>query len=400
MPSFEIKDYLKVEFYIPPANTWIWGISKWDGGDLWGGASSELAWTDLLCESFEIETEHGFDVDSGIFTTPLPGTAVIRMQSAEYDPFQNGAIHPGTPVRIQIRGYTWEGPAIPADQTAYIYTGQVESFNVKYDAFGNNTITIQCVDNLPAFLNQVLPTFSTSGSSKDAAIFTNLFDMYWDTALWNTYDYVEGIVVGARTWTEETLGTITNDVSRAGAGLLWTDGQGQINYMNQWNFDFDFAETPYFYFSNVHSTDITHICMSDLDIANDARNTPNQFRLTDTTATTYVIQNQDAIDLYGANTVEADLLLTGSTRLQEFADFITLAPLQQRVNSISFPAIKRDGNMSEFMRVSPTTSIGTAVQVTYNKGSIDIDAKYAVNKVRNFISPDTWLVTLELWQGV
>lgn len=384
---FSLKTNIRVEFEIATAGTWIWSVSSWDSGDTWGGTSSGLVWTDLLCESFQINIERGCEVDSGILVNPSQNKTTVRMQSTTYDPFNNSTIHAGTGVRISIDEDgtgTW----------TVIYIGKVQSFKTSYNAEGLNNIEFVAVDDMTAFLNTRLATYSITAGLTTADIIDDLVVTYWP-GNWNL-DTNYLTTLAATTYTNTTIGEVLNDVLNSELGYLYVTQDGEITYIAHSTFDQIVYTGPAYYFESTHSAAAGHICMSDLVMDANSNNLPNQIVATNAT-TSLTATNTDAVDLYGALAFTVPTIVQNSTELQKVLDAITLNVRLRRAQSVTFQPIARDGNLRSWHLAD---RLFNCVNVSYDKGGLALNEDYIVVKQSDTITPESWDTTLELWRGI
>lgn len=384
---FSLKTNIRVEFEIATAGTWIWSVSTWDGGDVWGGSTSSVAWTDLLCETFEISIERGCDVNSGILVNPSQNQTTVRMQSVDYDPFVNGTIHAGTPVRITI----------DADGTSTwseIYVGKVQSFQTSYNADGLNNIQFVAVDDMTAFLNTRLASYSITAGQTTADIIDGLVVAYWP-GNWNL-DTNYLTTLAATTYTDTTVGEVINDVLNSELGYMYVAQDGELNYIAHSTFDSIVATGPAYYFESTHSNDPGHICMSDLVMDANSNNLPNEIVAT-RAAAQLTATNTDAVTLYGPLSFTVPTIVENNTQLQLVLDAITLNVRLRRARNVTFQPIQRDGELRSWHLAD---RLFNCVNVSYGKGGLTINENYIVTKQTDMITPDSWDTTLELWRGI
>lgn len=384
---FSLKTNIRVEFEIATAGTWIWSVSTWNGGDVWGGASSTVAWTDLLCETFEINIERGCDVDSGILVNPSQNQTVVRMQSVEYDPFVNGTIHAGTPVRITIDP---DG----TDTWQEIYVGKVQSFQTSYNAQGLNNIEFVAVDDMTAFLNTRLDTFDITAGQTAADVIDILVYAYWQGGIYLDTNFLT--TLEATSYTNTTVGAVINDVLNSELGYLYVAQNGEINFIAHSTFDSIVETGPAYFFESTHSSDPGHICMSDLVMDANSNNLPNQIKATNSSLE-LTATNTDAVELYGPLAFTVPTIVEDATQLQLVLDAITLNVRLRRARALTFQPIQRDG---EFRSWHLADRLFNCVNVSYDLGGLTLNENYVVTKQIDIITPESWDTTLELWRGI
>jgi hypothetical protein len=389
---FVIRDRLKIEFFIPALGTFIWGVSNWDDGGVWDTDPSSAAWTDLLCESFDIQMVKGCDVDSGIFVAPSASTATIRMQGASYDPFSTGLIHAGTQVRITIEP---EPDSYPGNIET-LWTGYVRDYSATYNQQGNNIVTIRAVDGMQDFLNTKVASYVVGSLSKlPSEVITDMANTYWYGITGNSNPDI--YFLAAKTYTNSTVGEIINDCLAASLGALWMDRDGTLNYRSEDDLQ-NIIEAYSYSFSTVHDPDIfSHICMTDLVMKADSRELPNEIIATYTTGGQLTLRNQDAYELYGAVALNVDVPIDNATGTQLWLDRLDLKTIIRRVETLSFDAISRPGQLFYWWLVDRLFDPNL---VTYDINGILFTDTYFVTRQYDRITPTSWDISLELWRGI
>lgn len=392
---FSIKNNLTVEFQIATAGNWIWGVSTWDGGDVWGGSSSSVTWTELQCDVVQIQLEHGVDIEQGVFVNPSGNKATILMTSADYDPFTHATIHAGVPVRIQVFPLPDSDPTL---QTV-VFEGTVESYSTQYDAFGNNLITINAVDFMQQFLNTPITSWSPVTSFPTADdIISELVTTYWPTSLGFTNSTLQDFwYVSPATWTNTTVGEIIRDCLKANQGAFYNTIDNYQAYLSAADLKYLIEYAPNWDFSTVHSLAPEHICMTDLNISADSKNLPTEIILTLDGGTVMTERNQDAYDLYGAIALQTDVRISTTTGGQAWLDNLQLSTRLRQVKQLTFDAIERPGQLRSFVWAD---QLFTVAQVTYDLGGMNVTDPYFITKQTDLITPDAWTVSVELWRGV
>jgi hypothetical protein len=388
---FVVKDHFKVWFNTPAPNTLIWSVGLWDSGALWDTSPTSNAWRNLNCEAYDVHIEHGVEIQSGIFVQPGGSTAIIKMQGPDYDPFSSGVIHAGTLVKIEIQPLPDSSPGT----LTQIFFGQVESFTSTYDQKGNNIITIRAVDYMVKWLNAKIATYNIPGTTLPSSI----LDGTWtDNA--NGITYLNTVAdfanIAATSYTNTTLGQITQDCLTASLGALYMDRAGYVHYLS----DGDMAgliSSYTYYFSTAHSTAAEHICMTGLQMQADSRDFPNVITETYAGGAELTLKNQDAYDVYGSIALDVTVPMGNSTDAQAWLDHLNLSTNQRRVKSLSFDAAKREGQLWGWYSAD---RLFTSHKVGYAINGISFADNYFVTKQIDHITPHGWDITLELWRGI
>jgi hypothetical protein len=88
---------------------------------------------------------------------------------------------------------------------------------------------------------------------------------------------------------------------------------------------------------------------------------------------------------------------TGASTLTQWATQVANAAALESVKSVSVPAIRRDGLVSNLAKVE----IGDVQQVEFaSTGLTTLQEKYMTSRIRHLITPDHWEIELDLWRGI
>lgn len=387
---FTTKNNVQILFTTPNPNTFIWSVSTWDNG-VWDTTPTSESQRSLNCETFDVQLSRGAHIRDGVFVEPGGGVATIKMQGADYDPFSSGVIHAGTPVVIKIQPYPDTAPATL--QT--IFTGKVESFTASYDQKGNNIITIVATDLMKSWLNAKIPTYNCNPSTLPSALLQSAWTDYA-----NGITYMNTIAdfyfQAVKTYTNTTLGQITADSLLASLGAIYCDRTNYVHYLSDGDMG-NLISSYGFYFSTTHSTAAEHICMTGLKMNADSRNYPNEIIATYTGGGQLTQRNQDAYDLFGPITLDQAVTIDDATGTQLWLNALQLSNNQRRVESLSFSATKREGQLWNWWQAD---RLFTSHKVGYNLGGLNFAENYFVTKQIDHITPNGWDITLELWRGI
>jgi hypothetical protein len=137
--------------------------------------------------------------------------------------------------------------------------------------------------------------------------------------------------------------------------------------------------------------------MTDLVMRADSRDLPNEIIATYTGGSTLTLRNQDAYELYGPIALEQTLPIDDATGTQLWLDRLNLTTQLRRVESLSFDAISRLGDLWEWYQVDRLFDPNL---VTYDINGISFTDTYFVTQQQDRITPNTWEITLELWRGI
>jgi hypothetical protein len=389
---FTVKNNVKIEFYIPSLTAMTWSVSSWDNAT-WAGAGDVATWTAVTCDTFDVQTANGIDIEKGIFTQPSRGEATIRLQGADYDPFANYRIRSGTPVRITFQ----QNPDTNPTSWTTLFQGKVQDFQASYNQQGNNVITVHAVNDMQAWLNTKVASYTIPALTYyPNDVISYLVSTYYG-GVYTAPGLPDFYYVAAKTYTNTTVGEIIQDCLTAGLGALFMDRAGTYVYYVSQAMISAGTNYPFFSFSTVHTTASNHICMTGLTLDADSRNLPNEIVATYTGGSQLTLRNQEAYDLYGPISLAATVPIDDATGTQLWLNQIDLTTELRRVKAITFDAASRPGQLWDFTSVD---RLFAAQTIKYNLGGISFSENYFVTRQINHITPDGWDITLELWRGI
>jgi hypothetical protein len=405
--NFDIRNNLKVEFYIAGANTnnFIIGVSKLGGPDvlaydgfvigvsLLGGDDvlTENAfgfeWTDLSCITNKAELTIGGSVEDDLYFQPEPGIANLTLQSLERDPVYSPAFRAGIQVRVRL-----VKDAI--DQV--IWSGVVDSIQTSYDPDGNNLMQVLAYDNFKRLMNTRFDVFD-SEFEYPIGYLSPYEQLEMVADLFGTSMNAASSDPGGKIPTTIQANVIPNglvyEAIQVGLGIFWLDPSTQ---------EFVFIPRPSTVtaplgtpvIGNQHGL-ANHLCMSNIITGSTEDVVYNSLKVSlnsDDTIST-LRENQDSIDLYGKYAQDVILNTTDLAELNRWADIVFQQYPTNLVQQVETPARDRLGNLTEAAFFTP----GTVVGVKYNEGVIDIDEYFTAVKVSHYIDTDNWFTTLDLW---
>jgi hypothetical protein len=157
-------------------------------------------------------------------------------------------------------------------------------------------------------------------------------------------------------------------------------------------------------FSNVHNESLDHFCMGDVDTQFGKSDTANEITvsLAYDEATQVLVRNQSSIDFLGALPAQVSLNLHAPLNdpeqyIQSWADDLSIPDGKTRVTSIEWSPIRRDGRVNNSWNLEPG---GDIAKVHLNYVSHIIDDTYIVSRISHDISPENWIMNIELWKGI
>ena len=394
--EFYIKEDIKVEMYLPVANTGVWNFSKWNSGDDWM-ATTGFAWTDVVADVVSASIELGGTVEQGYAAPATPNVMNLVMQSTTYDPYNNPKIHPGTPIRFSYR----QNPDTAPSTYTVLFNGFIDNFDVSYEYHGLNTINIAATSSLKRALNKVLSVWNPESYSSPSS-------GYWAFFYWcNLVGLTGGTVTsynGARYaldyYNDYDAGQALEDVNQLEAGFFYQAADNTLLWRTSTEIhDRLVSDTVTNTFSNTHSTAATHFCISDIAFSYAADNYWNQFKAIceSSTSITKTQVNQDSIDIMGLMALEKTLhIYPDANQLTYWSDMVKVSYPTRQVSSITTPIIRQDATLANVSALMPTSLVNIAVTTP----GYTINDKSMITRAVHEITPENWIATIELWKGI
>ena len=155
--------------------------------------------------------------------------------------------------------------------------------------------------------------------------------------------------------------------------------------------------------SNVHSSSLDHYCMNNFELTYDSDDLVNKVKANLYDAGTFIASvtstNATSVANDGEQRAEYDITFdnTGLSTLGAWATQVSNAASLESVKSVSCPAIRTDGKVSNLAKVE----IGDVQQIEFaSTGLTTLQEKYMTSRINHYITPQHWEITLGLWRGI
>jgi hypothetical protein len=155
--------------------------------------------------------------------------------------------------------------------------------------------------------------------------------------------------------------------------------------------------------SNVHSTSLNHYCMNNFVLSYDSDDLVNKVKANLYNAGSFISSvtstNTTSVTNDGEQRAEFDVNFdnTGISNLTAWATQVSDAASIESVKSVSVPAIRRDGLVSDLAKVE----IADVQQIEFaSTGLTTLQEKYMTSRINHYITPQHWEITLGLWRGI
>ena len=206
------------------------------------------AYVDIVADSFEIDIDRGVQVEQGVFASGAVGVATVKLVKKNLSDFL------GTPG--YKAGDLFDIRYKPTPDTApttynIIYSGYIQNVSMGYiNESGTLEITIVANDVMRYYMNQVLPSFSITGTVVNRSFRNCMINLNSALSTASTFSpsgtILNPIGAGASattqlafTWTNEPAGTILQRFLDAELGWAWgsKSSPNTVSYMARTDVD-------------------------------------------------------------------------------------------------------------------------------------------------------------------
>jgi hypothetical protein len=360
-------------------------------------------WNEIVADSFEVNIDRGIIVESNVFARPDIGTATVSLMKSSLADLLSGPQYKSNQ-RFRIRYYdgsVWNP----------LFVGIIQNVGMQYLTETKKlAIQITANDLMKVMLNTQLSSFSITGTTTNRS-FKNVMGQLGSavTAIDSRITLTQALSGGssttqwANTWIDTASGEIFNQLLDAELGWMWADKENNILYHTRsdintlqgtsWN-------STNLTISNAHSSASYHVCMDTIDLTYKSDDIANQVKVTEmltgisstVTNTTSVTANGRQLGLF-----EVTFDYGGISTRADWATQVSGAATPKRINSVSIPAIKRDGTTSVILN----PDIGSAVQVEFaSTGLPTLQEICLITRIGHTINADHWEMNLGLWKGI
>jgi hypothetical protein len=376
------------------------------------------SWTAIQANTYEINIDRGIDIDSLVFARPSIGTATVRVNKKSLSDLLNGSPYKSNqPFRIRYK------PLPDSAPTTFetIFYGLIQNVTMQYNQ-DSKTLDIEIVANdfMKIFLGTQVTSFSITGTTTNRSfrnVMTNLGNAV--TAVDSRVALVQNGTGGSGTtqWAATlpptadgiATGEILDMLLDAELGWAWArKSDDDILYMTR--VDVDSKQATYGTWSssaptisNVHSTSLNHYCMNNFVLSYDSDDLVNKVKANLYNAGSFIASvtstNTTSVTNDGEQRAEFDINFdnTGLSTLGAWATQVSNAASIESVKSVSVPAIRRDGLVSDLAKVE----IADVQQIEFaSTGLTTLQEKYMTSRINHYITPQHWEITLGLWRGV
>jgi hypothetical protein len=362
-------------------------------------------WNEIVADSYEVDIDRGIDIEQNVFARPSIGTATVRMMKKSLADLLTGPTYKSNQ-SFRIRYKNNSGTYLN------LFNGVIQNVSMSYVVEANKLeIVLIANDLMKVMLNTQLSSFSITGSQTNRSFRTQM------SALGSAVQAIDSRAVlsqwlsngssttqWAWTWLDTPAGEIFNQFLDAELGWMWcTYDANQIRYATRLDINYLQSQTwnpSDLKVSNVHSPDASHVCMDSIDLSYDSDSLVNKVKVMEiqTTATS-TATNSTSVTAYGpqSGTFEVAFDNGGASNLNAWAVTVAQAANPKSVKSVSVPALRRDGTLSNIV----TVDIANTLQVEFaSTGLSTLQEIYLLSRIGHTINADHWEVNLGLWRGI
>lgn len=360
---------------------------------------AEDSWTELRCDTFEIDIDRGIDIEQGVFARPSVGTATVRlMKTSLADLVGTPQYKSNMPFKIEASGYI-------------LFYGYIQNVSMAYVATTKKLeVVITAYDQTKIALNTRLASFSITGSATAKSFRTVMDNLETavravDTRVAWAQDGTGGSSTAANDYFEVEVisGDILNMILDAELGWFWANN----NYGCTWKtrVDINTAQATTWNssnptISNIHSSSADHYCMDSIDYSYDSDAITNVVKVTETGGlATATSTNSTSVTDYGRQVADFEVNFwntSGLGTLGAWASQVSGAANPRSVKSVSVPAVRQDGTLSTIVG----KDICYPMQIEFSAGGTTLQEIYLISRIGHTITSEHWEMNIGLWRGI
>jgi len=360
---------------------------------------AEDSWTELRCDSFEVEIDRGIDIEEGVFARPSVGTATVKlMKKSLADLVGTPQYKSNMPFKIIAGGYT-------------LFYGYIQNVSMAYVATAKKLeITITAYDQSRIAQNTRLSSFSITGTATAKSFRSVMDDLEnavraVDTRVAWSQVGSGGSSTAANDYFEVDVisGDILNMLLDAELGWFWANTSAGCTWKTRVDINTVQGTTwsssnPTI--SNIHSSSADHYCMDAIDYSYNSDDITNVVKVTETGGlATATSTNSTSVADYGRQAQDFEVNFwntSGLGTLGAWASQVSAAANPRSVKSVSVPAVRRDGTLSTIVG----KDICYPMQVEFSAGGTTLQEIYLISRIGHTITSEHWEVNLGLWRGI
>jgi hypothetical protein len=359
-----------------------------------------------------VDIDRGVDVQDGVFARPMVGSATVRMMKSSMADFMNGpAYQSNQRLRIEFyNGFSWIG----------LFAGFVQNIEMNYVATakaaasaldkGKLQVTLTCYDMGRIALNTQIDTFNITGTSTRS--FKSVMEQLATaiTAIDSRYTQTQALSGGsstyqhAYTYLDISSGELYAQFLDAELGWMWANRDGGMYYHTRADVNTIQSQawsSSNLTVSNIHSTNVKHVCMDEIQLAYNSDGIANVVAVTEVFNQTKTTQtNSTSVTAYGRQVGRFEVNFnpaSPSSTLAQWASAVATAANPKSITQVSVPVILDSGEVSEIAQ----TEVGQGLQVQFAQtGFTTLQEIYMTSRISHMITADHWEMNIGLWRGI
>lgn len=376
------------------------------------------SWTAITSNSFEVQVERGIDIESLIFARPFIGKATVKLNKKSLSDMLNGSPYKSNqPFRIRYK----PNPDTAPNTFEYLFYGLIQNVDMTFNQ-DSQSLDIEIIANdfMKVFVGTQLTSFSITGGATPRSfknVLSNLATAV--TAIDSRIGLVQAGSGGSGTtqWAATlppgadgiATGEILDMLLDAELGWCWADyAHSDIYYMTRTDIDtkqatFSTWSSSASTISNVHTTSVNHHCMDQFNLTYNSDDLVNKVKVTLENAGSFIasVTSTNATSVTNDGEQRAEFTVnfdnTGISNLGAWASQVSAAASLESVKSVSCPAIRKDGLLSNLTQID----VGDVQQIEFaSSGMPTLQEKYLISRINHTITPEHWEITLGLWKGI
>jgi hypothetical protein len=369
-------------------------------------------WWPIQCSVVSADITQGYDNERGLLKRAEPGRCTLVLDGSEGDPRTNSALALDSKIRVKLAQ-----AASPDNSEDYLFSGFIEDVSTTYDTRGNIRTSVGSVDAMSRVLNVTIPSYEFTNAESFSVRMFNVFENYIAPATWGVsyddsvylvFDEYDRSVFPPEDRQNVSASEIINELTEGEYATMVQNRGGVIFWFNRSVPALIYAaneellnESPSYGFSTEHNaTSLDHFCISDFVIENSMEDITNAVtaKLTYDELTAVSYKDEDSIDRYGERSFDVDLNVHAPSSnvelyLQRWVEEVPYFEEQSELRSITTNVVNRAGYVTRaYQKDANIDPIRVFIQV----GPVDINGIWFAQRVNHRITPDAWIMTLEL----
>ena len=410
------ETYGRLQIHAPEEGAFVLDQSQLDGPDTlypWetGVAKPGYSWHDIQGDASSIDIVRGANLYENLLARFETGTMTITFQSDNNDPFLNKWLDSNQEVRLQVRRYntdtTWET----------IFTGNVRDFSTVYDPIAAPVVTMTVFDHTYRIAQR--ETFTTPDEQTYVERMNAIATEAGLTAITDTGTFTHAPVENPiNAW------DAANKAANAESGLVFVNREGDLVATASTTASAQSTPVPYsnapfspsysyafaggqkydpnmkIIFDTNHGSSASHQCFTAIDAVYSTETIINKVIINNIEQTD--LSGGDIVDTYGpyvdatskGKYGERDMtfelnIKDGATHAQTIAESNMLKEPLKHIRGIQFSPELNDAGYRGIC-----LDIGEEVRVQFQQ----INSDHLVTGIAHNITPEDWLIDLELWK--